>query len=455
MAQYDYDLFVIGGGSGGIRAARWSAGLGAKVALCEKDRMGGTCVIRGCIPKKMMVYVSSFNKNFKLAQDYGWDIGSPKLDWKHFIKKKDQEIDRLESIYQNILKNNEVDFIKGAGSILDPHTVEVAGKSYTARYILIAVGGYPSKLSIKGAEYSITSDEIFHLDQIPSSLLVIGAGYIGLEFASLFQALGTRVSVMFRKDKILSGFDKDIRKHLQEELVKQGVQFLSKRNPMEIKKEKNSLSVQDDQNGLWKGDLVLMATGRSPNLKGFDLSSLGIQTNQSGHIEVNDNFQTSCPSIYAVGDCTSKGYYLTPVALNSGLTLSEFLFGASSGKSKKTFEFKNIPSAVFTQPEVATVGLTEEEALDQGYELEIYESQFRALKLTLTKSQEKSYMKWVVCKKTDQLLGCHIIGENAGEILQGFAVAVKNKLTKTQMDQTVGIHPTSAEELVTMRTVKR
>ena len=455
MAQYDYDLFVIGGGSGGIRTARWSAGLGAKVALCEKDRMGGTCVIRGCIPKKLMVYASSFNKNFKLAQDYGWEIGSPKLDWRHFTQIKDQEIDRLESIYQNILKNNNVDFINGSGTILDPHTVEVEGKPYTARYILIAVGGYPSKLNIKGVEHVITSDEIFHLDQAPSSLLVIGAGYIGLEFASLFQALGAKVSVMFRKERILSGFDKDIRKHLQEELAKQGVKFLSKRNPVEIKKEKDSISVQDDQNGLWKGDLVLMATGRSPNLKGFNLSSLGIQTNSSGHIEVNDNFQTACPSIYAVGDCTSKGYYLTPVALNSGLILSERLFGVGKGKNKKTFEFKNIPSAVFTQPEVAVVGLSEESALEQGYEVKIYESRFRGLKLTLTKSQEKSYMKWVVCKKTDQLLGCHIIGENAGEILQGFAVAVKNKLTKTQMDETLGIHPTSAEELVTMRAERK
>ena len=451
MAKYDYDLFVIGGGSGGIRAARWSASLGAKVALCEKDRMGGTCVIRGCIPKKLMVYASEFNKNFKLAQDYGWNLGSPQLDWKTFIKKKDKEIDRLEGIYQNILKNNKVDFIQGAGSILDPHTVQVAGQSYTARFILIAVGGHPSKLNIKGAEHTITSDDIFHLDKIPSSMLVVGAGYIGLEFASVFQTLGTKVSVMFRKDRILSGFDEDIRKHLQEEMSHQGIEFLSKRSPVEIKKEKEGLSVLTDQQDLWKGDLVLMATGRSPDLKAFDLSRLSIQSKASGHIEVNENFQTSCPSVYAVGDCTSKGYYLTPVALNSGMILSEFLFG----KTKKTFKFEDIPSAIFTQPEVATVGLTEELALEKGYELKIYESRFRALKLTLTQSPEKTYMKWIVCKKTDQLLGCHIVGEKAGEILQGFAVAVKNKLTKSQMDATLGIHPTSAEELVTMRTTRQ
>lgn len=450
MAKYDYDLFVIGGGSGGIRAARWSAGLGAKVALCEKDRMGGTCVIRGCIPKKLMVYVSSFNKNFKLAQDYGWSSSPPKLNWSHFIQIKDQEISRLEKIYQNILKNNKVDFIEGAGSVIDSHTVRVEGKPYSARYILIAVGGRPSKLNIKGAEHAITSDEIFHLDQIPSSLLVIGASYIGLEFAGLFQALGAKVSVMLRKDKILSGFDKDIRSYLQEELSRQGIKFLSKRNPVEIKKGQKGFLVQDDQKGLWQGDLVLMATGRAPNLEGLNLSSLGVQINKTGHIKVNDSFQSSRAGLYAVGDCADKGYYLTPTALNSGLALSESLFG----KNKKTFEFKNIPSAVFTQPEVATVGLSEEAALERGYELQIYESRFRALKLTLTKSQEKTYMKWVVCKKTDRLLGCHIIAENAGEILQGFAVAVKNKLTKNQLDQTVGIHPTSAEELVTMRAVK-
>ena len=447
MPRYDYDLFVIGGGSGGIRAARWSSHLGAKVALCEKDRMGGTCVIRGCIPKKLMVYVSSFNKSFKLAEDYGWKIPSKHLDWKAFINAKDQEISRLESIYQNILKSNKVDFVHGHGKVEDSHTVEVNGKRYTARYILIAVGGQPFCLPIKGVEHSISSDEIFHLEKQPRSLLVIGAGYIGLEFAGIFQTLGSDVSVMFRKNWILSGFDQDIRKHLQKELSRQGLKMLSGRSPIEIKKQEDSLTVKDDKGGFWKGDCVLMAVGRSANLEGLNLSSAGIQT-KKGYIVVDENFQTSCPSIYAVGDCIANGYRLTPVALNSGLFLSEFLFGGG----KKVFEFQNIPSAVFTQPETASVGLSEEEAVRQGYQVEVYESRFRTLKLTLTRSQEKSYMKWVVCKKTDILLGCHIIAENAGEILQGFATAVKNKLTKAQLDQTVGIHPTSAEELVTMRT---
>ncbi|MBC6415849.1 MAG: glutathione-disulfide reductase [Bdellovibrionales bacterium] len=450
MSEYDYDLFVIGGGSGGIRAAHWSASLGAKVALCEKDRLGGTCVIRGCIPKKMMVYASSFNKNFKLAKDYGWQISSPSLNWEEFIHNKDQEIHRLETIYQGILKKNKVDFLYGHGKIVGPHSVELKGKKYTARFILIAVGGQPYRLSIKGENHCLSSDEIFHLKKPARSLLVLGAGYIGLEFASIFNTLGSKVSVMFRKDWILSGFDQAVREHLQKELSQQGLKMLANRSPVEVKKEKESLVVKDNTGALWKGDCVLMALGRIANLEGLNLSSAGVQT-EGRYIVVNDFFQTSCPSIYAVGDCITKGYRLTPVALNSGLYLSEFLFG----KNKKVFEFQNIPSAIFTQPEVAVVGLSEEQALRDGYEVKVYETQFRALKLSLTGCKEKSYMKWVVCKKTDVLLGCHIVAENAGEILQGFAVAVKNRLTKAQLDQTVGIHPTSAEELVTMRSSRK
>ena len=464
--KYDYDLFIIGGGSGGIRMARWSAQLGAKVALCEKDRMGGTCVIRGCIPKKMMVYASAFKKNFKLAKDYGWPLNpnSVSLDWEHFQKIKAQEISRLEGIYNNILKNNQVDFFPAHGSIKDPHTVKVGQKSYTAKFIVIAVGGWPTLLDIPGAEHAITSNEIFELKKIPKSLLVIGSGYIGLEFANLFKILGSDVSLMFRKELILSGFDQDIRKKLQEELSKQGLKLLAKSSAFTGITKKSSLlkgslleisytegeKTAGEKTGAgektatgettWQkkitAEQVLMATGRKANLEGLNLESVGIQPNK-GQIPVNQHFQTTCPSIYAIGDCTNQPYQLTPVALNEAIFLSEHLFN----KSQKTTDYTNVPSAVFTQPEVATVGLSEEQALERGFELKIYESRFRALKLTLTKSQEKSYMKWLVCKKTDRLLGCHIIAENAGEILQGFAVAVKNKLTKSQLDQTIGIHP--------------
>ena len=450
MAQYDYDFFVIGGGSGGIRAARWASRLGAKTALCERDRLGGTCVIRGCIPKKLMVYAGGFKKSFEWAKDYGWKIGSVHLDWTQFNSVRNKEIARLESIYGNILSNNKVDYIAGHGSLKGHHTVEVNGKSYTAKYILIAVGGQPSKLDIKGAERCISSNEIFNLEKQPQSLLVLGAGYIGLEFASVFHSLGTDVSVMFRKDLILSGFDRDIRRHLQKELSVQGIAMLSQTRPISIEKTDQTLTVQNDKGTAWRGDLVLMAVGRKGNIEGLNLSSAGVET-QAGQICVNDQFQTSCPSIYAVGDCIPQNYKLTPVALSQGMFVSEHLFNK---KSNQKFSYHSVPSAVFTQPETAVVGLSEEQAIQKGYKLKIYESSFRALKLTLTQSKQTTYMKWVVCKKTDELLGCHIIGENAGEILQGFAVAVKNRLKKSQLDQTIGIHPTSAEELVTMRTAK-
>ncbi len=449
--KYEYDLFVIGGGSGGIRAARWSSSLGAKVALCEEDRLGGTCVIRGCIPKKLMVYASSFQKDCEVAKGYGWEIKKePQINWKKFNDVRNKEIERLEGIYGKILKNNNVDYIYGTGILKDPHTVEVQGKLHTAKYILIAVGGWPYKLPIKGAEFSITSNEIFSLKKQPKSLLVLGAGYIGLEFASIFKALGTNVSVMFRKDYILSGFDKDIRQHLQEELIKKNIKILSKRNPVRIEKKEEEFFVTDDKEEVWKGDLVLMATGRKANTKKLCLSNSGIETNKS-QIIVNNKFQTSCPSVFAVGDCTNQPYKLTPVALDEGMFVSEYLF---SDKDKSDFIYESVPSAVFTQPEVGTVGLSEEQALKKGFQVSVYESHFRPLKLTLTSLQETTYMKLVVCKKTDRLLGCHIVGSEAGEILQGFAVAIRNRLKKSDLDKTTGIHPSSAEELVTMRTAR-
>lgn len=451
MAQnYNYDLFVIGGGSGGIRAARWSARLGAKVALCESDRLGGTCVIRGCIPKKLMVYGSSFKKSFEMAQSYGWDVGEPQLNWDTFNQVRDKEIARLEGIYGNLLKNSGVDFIAGEGKLQDAHTVQVNGKTYTARYILIATGGWPVKLDIEGAEHTITSNEIFSLKKQPQSLLVIGAGYIGLEFASLFQELGTDVSVMFRKDYILSGFDKDIRKHIQQEMEKRKVTMLTKCSPVSVQKTEKEFKVTTDKKTTWSGDLVLMAIGRKAKTSSLNLDSVGIKTEKPYfQIPVNDKFQTSCPSVFAVGDCITTPFQLTPVALWEGMFVSEYLF--SKNKDRK-ISYDNVPSVVFTQPEVGVVGLSEEQALEKGFEIDVYESTFKPLKLTLTDQTEKTYMKLIVCKKTDQILGCHLVSDAAGEILQGFAVAVKNKMTKKDLDNTIGIHPSSAEEFVTMRT---
>lgn len=450
MSKYDYDLFVIGGGSGGIRAARWSSALGAKVALCESDRLGGTCVIRGCIPKKLMVYASSFKKDFELAKAYGWKVGPAALDWKKFNQQRNQEIQRLEKIYGNVLKNNNVEYISGRGILKDSHTVEVQGKLYSTKYILIAVGGWPDKLPIKGHEHCISSNEIFSLKEQPDSLLVLGAGYIGLEFASIFNELGTKVSLMFRKDSILSGFDQSTKQYLQKALSQRGIKMLSKRNPVQVEKKGKTLSVSDDTGQVWSGDKVLMATGRKANIEKLNLSSLNIQL-EKGQILVNNLFQTSCSNVFAVGDCTNQPYQLTPVALNEGMFLSEYLF---SKKKKEDFSYEDVPSAVFTQPELGTVGLSEEDCLKKDLPIKVYESFFRPLKLSLTNFEEKSYMKLIVCAKTDQLLGCHIIAEGAAEILQGFAVAVRNKLKKADLDRTVGIHPSSAEELVTMRTAR-
>ena len=448
MPKYDYDLFVIGGGSGGIRAARWSSQLGAKVALCEESRLGGTCVIRGCIPKKLMVYASSFQKEFEIAEEYGWAVPPAQLDWEKMNSVRNREIDRLESLYGNILKNNKVEFLSGRGVLKDPHTVEVQGQLYTAKYILIAVGAWPNKLNVEGSQLCITSNEIFSLEKQPKSLLVVGAGYIGLEFASIFAGFKTEVSLMFRKDLILSGFDQDLRKHLQGELIKKGIKMFSGRNPVKIEKKEGVFYVTDDKGEVWSGDLVLMATGRRAKTDSLNLQALGLQTKQS-QIVVDDKFQTSCPGVFAIGDCTDQPYQLTPVALNEGIFVSEYLF---SGRRKSSFCYEAVPSAVFTQPPAGTVGLSEEQALRKGFQIKVYESRFRPLKLTLTKSMEKTYMKLIVCKKSDRLLGCHIVGEQAGEILQGFAVAVRNQLRKSDLDQTIGIHPSSAEELVTMRT---
>ena len=449
--KYDYDLFVIGGGSGGIRAARWSAGLGAKVGLCESHRLGGTCVIRGCIPKKLMAYGAEFSDHFKQARSYGWELGSPLLNWKSFNQSRNKEIKRLEGIYTNLLKNSGVDFFTGKGSLKEAHAVEVNGKIYTSRFILIAVGGWPSRLNIEGAELALTSNELFSLPEKPASLLVIGAGYIGVEFASIFQGLGTQVQLLFRKDFILRGFDQDIRKNLQEELEKKGVSILSGRSPVKLEKKNNRIDVTDDKGDTWSAEAVLMAAGRFAHTKDLNLKSLGIKTTTEGTIQINERFETSCPGVFALGDCADTPCQLTPVATAEGMALSESLFS----KKSKNISYENIPSAVFTHPPVGTVGLTEEQALKQNQELEIFETRFRPLKLTLTQEQEKTYMKLIVNKHTGKVLGCHIVGEGAPEILQGFAVALKAGLTKEHFDQTIGIHPTSAEELVTLRTPRK
>ena len=446
--SYDYDLFVIGGGSGGIRAARWSAKLGAKVALCESHRLGGTCVIRGCIPKKLMVYGAGFAESFQLAESYGWELPPAHLNWTKFNETRHKEIQRLEGIYQNLLNTSGVHSLSGFGVIKDSHTVEVNNKTYTSRYILIATGGKPSVLSIPGSEHTVTSNEVFSLKECPKSLLVVGSGYIGLEFASIFAALGVKTRVLFRRDYVLRGFDRDVRRAVQEELIKKGIDIAPEKLPVKIEKINGQLKVTESDGGEWLGDLVLMATGRKANTENLGLKVLGINTNRNGEIPVNEYFETTAKGVFALGDAAETPYQLTPVATAEAMILSERLFS----DSMRQMNYDSIPSVVFTNPPVGTVGLSEEEALAQNKEIIIYESRFRPLKLTLSKKETKTYMKLVVCKVKRTVLGCHIVGEGADEMLQGFAVAVKAGLTKEAFDETIGIHPTSSEELVTMRT---
>ena len=448
MPKYDYDLFVIGGGSGGIRSARWSASLGAKVAVCESFRLGGTCVIRGCVPKKFMFYGSEFSKHFQRAKSYGWLVEDPKLNWTRFNEVRDKEISRLEGIYKNLLEKSEVNFLKGKGKLVDAHTVQVGEQTYTSRYILLAVGAWPHFLDIPGSKLACSSNEVFSLKEKPESLLILGSGYIGVEFASIFQGLGSKVQLMFRKDKILRGFDEDIRSHLQEELVKKGIKILAGLSPVKLESKQAGVQVTDDKGGTHQASQVLMATGRRACVQDLNLESVGLKTSSAGTIPVDKNFETSCKGVFALGDCADTPYELTPVATAEAMIFSENLFS----KAGRKMDYRNIPTAIFTQPTVGTVGLSEEQAREQGHKVQVFTSRFRPLKLSLTSDTEKTYMKLVVCKESDKVLGCHLVGEGADEILQGFAVALQGGMTKKQFDSTIGIHPTSAEELVTMRT---
>lgn len=450
--SYDFDLFVIGGGSGGIATARRAAEYGAKVGVAEYDRLGGTCVNRGCVPKKLMVYASHFPSLFEDAQGYGWSEVKSQLDWHKMITAVNNEVIRLNGIYQRMLDNSNVQLFPARAKFMDEHTLEVGDEKVTADKILIAVGGYPVKPSIKGIEHAMTSDDIFHLKEQPKRIVILGGGYIGCEFASIMNGLGTEVTQVIRGDKILRGFDDDIRTNIQEGMINHGIRLLTETQLVSIEKSDGGLSIKvtcenGDSEEIITDALSLAATGRKPNTENLGLENTGVETNGDA-IAVNPYSQTSVEHIYAVGDCTDN-INLTPVAINEGRAFADTIFG---GKSRQ-MSYENIPTAVFTTPEAATVGLTEAEACAQygSDAIKVYRSRFRAMYYTLPDKQEKTMMKLVVHQETDKVLGAHMVGDYAAEIIQGVAIAVKMGATKANFDATVGIHPSSAEEFVTMR----
>ena len=448
---YDYDLYVIGAGSGGVRCARFSAGYGAKVAVAEGRYLGGTCVNVGCVPKKFMVYAANFSDEFELAKSYGWTTGAPSFDWSTLIENKDRQISRLNGIYRNLLLNSGVTLHDGLATIIDPHTVEVNGQKHTAERILIATGGWPQVPDIPGKEHITTSNEVFHLAQKPQRVLIVGGGYIAVEFASIFNGCGTQTRLVYRGDRFLRGFDESIREQMQAELEKKGIELSFNTEVTRIEKRGNSYLVSLNSGEQCEVDCVFYATGRRPMLDGLGLENVGITLDKRGFIPVNDAFETNAPSILAIGDVLGR-VQLTPVALAEGMAVARKLF---KPEQYRPVDYELIPTAVFTLPNIGTVGLSEQQALAQGHTVDVYESKFRALKLTLTGEQEQTLMKLVVDHETQQVLGCHMIGSDAGEIIQGLAVALKAGATKQTFDETIGIHPTAAEEFVTMRTANR
>lgn len=448
--SFQYDLFVIGAGSAGVRMARWSASLGAKVGLCEEFRVGGTCVIRGCVPKKFMVYASHFYEEMEIMKGFGFMNSQTDFNWQVLKSNRDKEIERLSGIYSKLLE--KVDFYNGKGKFIDPHTVKVGDEKITAKIIVIAVGSTPTfPQGVKGIEYALSSNDIFELKARPSSVLIIGGGYIAVEFAGIFNGLGSKTSMVIRKEQVLRGFDQDVRNYLQLEMQKKGIEFFCNRSLLEIKKTEFGNKVYFDDGQTLEVEQVICATGRHPNIEGLELERMGLELDR-GRIKVDSQFQTTVPSIYAIGDCANQ-FNLTPVATREATLLAEFLFKDNHKKDQKiAMDYSYIPTAVFTSPPLAYVGLSESEAKKQYQDIEVYMTDFRPLKYALSDFKERTMMKMIVDKKTQRVLGLHMVGMDSPEIMQGFAVAIRSGALKSDFDATIGIHPSSAEEFVTMRT---
>jgi len=446
-SKFDYDLFVIGGGSGGVRAARISAGHGARVGLCEESRLGGTCVIRGCVPKKLLVFASQFSEAFEDAAGYGWRVGESEFSWADLVAAKEREITRLEGVYGKLLSNAGVEVHPGRGTVLDAHTVLVGERRISAEKILIAVGGRPYRLDIPGAEFGIVSDDAFDLPEFPQRLLVVGGGYIAVEFAGIFRGLGAEVMLNYRRERILRNFDGDVRRVVEAGMLSRGIEFHYNNDPTRITESdsgRRHVTFSDDTSGDF--DIVLFATGRHPYTGELGLENAGVATGPKGLVAVDEYNRTSVDSIFAVGDVTDR-IALTPVALMEGHAFADTQFGGMD----RPVDHANVPSAVFSQPPSSSVGLTEEEARNQCAEVRVFRSEFTPMKFTLSGRNEKALMKILVDGETDRVIGLHVVGPEAAEMVQGFAVAVRAGLTKADFDRTIGIHPTSAEELVTMR----
>ena len=447
MSNFDFDLFVIGAGSGGVRAARMAAGLGAKVAIAEERYLGGTCVNVGCVPKKLFVYGSHFAESFEQAQGFGWSVGETSFDWPTLRDNKSKEIERLNGIYGNMLVNSGCTLIDARATLKDAHTVLAGGKEYTAERIIVAVGGWPFVPEFEGSEHVISSNEVFYLEEFPKDVLVVGGGYIAVEFAGIFEGLGANTRLAYRGDLFLRGFDQEIREFVAQEVSKKGVKLDFGCDVASIQKQDSGRLLVTYKSGeSFEVDQVMYATGRVPKVANLGLEELGIEQGKNGAIVVNDDFQTSVPSVYAIGDVIDR-VQLTPVALAEGMALVKNLYGNQNLK----VDYNLIATAVFCQPNVGTVGLSEEQAKEAYDEIAVYTSDFRAMKHTLSGSQERTFMKLIVDTQTDKVLGIHMVGDEAGEIIQGLAVALKAGATKATFDATIGIHPTAAEEFVTMR----
>jgi glutathione reductase (NADPH) len=449
MSNYDFDLFVIGAGSGGVRAARVSAQMGARVAIAEENGFGGTCVMRGCIPKKLFVYASGFAEEFEDARGFGWEIAGAKFDWPLLIANKDTEIDRVSRVYRMVLENAGATIFHERATIADAHTIRlVSGRVVTAETLLIATGGYPSReTGAEGAECCITSDDAFHLKQLPRRIAIVGGGYIAVEFAHIFHGMGAEVTLVYRGTKILRGFDEDLRDCLQDSLRVKGIRLMLETGFSRCVKTADGIDAETLTGETIHADHVMLAIGRLPNTRGLGLENAGVAMRPSGRVVVDEYSRSSVPNIYAIGDVTGR-IELTPVAIHEAMCFARTVYGGTPTAP----DHELVPTAVFTRPEIGTVGMSEERALALGHSIDIYRATFLPLKNTLSGRRERTMMKLVVGAKDQKVLGCHIFGPDAGEMIQLVAVALKIGATKDQFDATIAVHPTMAEELVTLRT---